>query len=206
MYDQQTASEDKRLRIIKGAIKVFSQQGFYKAKIEEIAEQAGVGKGTVYEYFASKEELFLEMFLYIEERCRGTVQRELPGVSAFSDKLQKMFVVIMRFLRDHREMGKILFAGSPPVSDDTQRVLREKNQKMLDDLSGMLEEAAAKGEIRPVNVGVAAHVIFGTLLFVAAQVLFSEDEGLDYNRLAQEINGIFLQGLGLAERRPGRSS
>ena len=97
MYDQQTASEDKRLRIIKGAIKVFSQQGFYKAKIEEIAEQAGVGKGTVYEYFASKEELFLEMFLYIEERCRGTVQRELSGVSAFSDKLQKMFVVIMRF-------------------------------------------------------------------------------------------------------------
>ena len=204
MYDQQTASEDKRLRIIKGAIKVFSQQGFYKAKIEEIAEQAGVGKGTVYEYFASKEELFLEMFLYIEERCRGTVQRELSGVSAFFDKLQKMFVVIMRFLRDHREMGKILFAGSPPVSEDTQRVLREKNQKMLDDLSGMLEEAAAKGEIRPVDVGVAAQVIFGTLLFVAAQVLFSEDEGLDYNRLAQEVNGVILEGL--AERRPGRSS
>jgi hypothetical protein len=83
-------------------------------------------------------------------------------------------------------------------------VLREKNQQMLADLSDMLQEAAAKGEIRPVDTGVAAQVIFGTLLFVAAQALFSEDEGIDYNRLAQEVNGVILEGL--AERRPGRSS
>ena len=59
---------NKRQRIINGAIAVFSRKGFYKATIEEIAEQADVGKGTVYEYFSSKKELFQEMFLYTEEK------------------------------------------------------------------------------------------------------------------------------------------
>lgn len=198
MMHESDALENKRLRIIKGAIKVFSRQGFYKAKIEEIAEEAGVGKGTVYEYFSSKKELFLEMFLYIEEKCREMVEQELAGVEAFPDKLEKMFAVIMRFLKDYRDMGQILFAGYPPVSEDTQRVLREKNRQMLEDLSGMLEEAVLKEEIRPVNSRVAAQAILGTLLGVVGQLLFPQEEkeaDADYQQLAQDVVAIILQGL-----------
>ena len=61
---------DKRLRIIEAAVIVFSRKGFHRAKVEEIAEVAGVGKGTVYEYFKSKKELFLEMVLYIHQNMR----------------------------------------------------------------------------------------------------------------------------------------
>ncbi|TLM97504.1 helix-turn-helix transcriptional regulator, partial [bacterium] len=53
---------EKRVQIIKAAIKVFSEKGFHDAKVEDIAQQADVGKGTVYEYFSSKTELFQEMF------------------------------------------------------------------------------------------------------------------------------------------------
>ncbi|MDT3700857.1 MAG: TetR/AcrR family transcriptional regulator, partial [Thermincola sp.] len=53
---------DKRKKILKAAVKVFSQKGFHAAKVDEIAQLADVGKGTVYEYFSSKEEVFQEMF------------------------------------------------------------------------------------------------------------------------------------------------
>ena len=51
----------KREKILEAALSVFTKEGFYNAKIEDIAQTAGVGKGTIYEYFKSKQELFQEM-------------------------------------------------------------------------------------------------------------------------------------------------
>ena len=192
--DKQLAN--KRLQIINGAIAVFARKGFYKAKIEEIAEQAEVGKGTVYEYFSSKKELFQEMFLYIEEKYEEMFQQELSEIDTFYDKLQKMFQVTIRFLNRHKEMAQILLAGYPPVAEDTQRVLLEKNQQKLEEVSKMLEEAIVRQEIRPVDTGAAAQVILGALVFVGGQILFAGDEKeLDYQQLAQDAIDILLKGL-----------
>lgn len=49
---------NKRIQIIEAAIKVFAQKGLERGKIADIAKKAGIGKGTVYEYFRSKEEIF----------------------------------------------------------------------------------------------------------------------------------------------------
>ncbi|MEN6392180.1 MAG: helix-turn-helix domain-containing protein, partial [Syntrophomonas sp.] len=51
----------KRELIIEAAIKVFSQKGYHNTRMEEIAQAAGIGKGTIYEYFESKLQLFQSM-------------------------------------------------------------------------------------------------------------------------------------------------
>ncbi len=187
---------NKRQRIINGAIAVFSRKGFYKATIEEIAEQADVGKGTVYEYFSSKKELFQEMFLYTEEKYEEMFHRGLSDAVMFQDKLQKMFQITMRFLNCHKEMAQILLAGYPPVAEDIQKVLIGKNQQNITKISKILEESITRKEIRPVDTGAAAKVILGTLFFVGGQVLFSEDEKESgFNLLAQNVVDIILQGL-----------
>ena len=186
---------NKRLRIINGAIAVFARKGYYKAKIEEIAEQAGVGKGTVYEYFSSKKELFQEMFLYIEEKYEQMFQQELSGVDAFGEKLQKMFQVTIRFLNHHKEMARILLAGYPPVAEDIQKVLVEKNLKRLNEMSKILEEAMGRQEIRSVDTAAAAQVILGALFFVGGQILFFKTEKEpDFHALAQNVVNIILDG------------
>lgn len=187
--------ENKRLRIINGAITVFSRKGFYRAKIEEIAEQAEVGKGTVYEYFSSKKELFLEMFLYIEEKYDEMFRQELFGIDTFPERLQKMFQVTMRFLGQHKEMARILLAGYPPVAEDTQKVLLDKNRQKLTQVSKILEEAIARQEIRPVDTCAAAQVILGALFFVGGQILFFKTEKEpDFHALAQNVVNIILDG------------
>ena len=52
----------KRAEIIRCAADVFSRTGYHATKIQEIADAAGIGKGTVYEYFRTKEELFLAVY------------------------------------------------------------------------------------------------------------------------------------------------
>lgn len=56
--------EEAKNRIIKESVKFFSEKGYHKTKMAEIAESLGVSKGAIYQYFTSKEELFLEVIRY----------------------------------------------------------------------------------------------------------------------------------------------
>ncbi len=59
--------EEAKNRIIKESVKFFSEKGYHKTKMSEIAESLGVSKGAIYQYFTSKEELFLEVIKYYVE-------------------------------------------------------------------------------------------------------------------------------------------
>ncbi len=63
--DQNTATSPKHQAILNAASDAFAEHGFAKARIEDIAAKAGVGKGTVYEYFQSKEHLLLQCCIHI---------------------------------------------------------------------------------------------------------------------------------------------
>lgn len=56
-------SKDKRERIIDAAIKLFTQLGYHATKLDEVARQAEIAKGTLYLYFESKEDLFVQCLL-----------------------------------------------------------------------------------------------------------------------------------------------
>src|SRR5690349_4069857 len=54
--------EAKRERILDAAVKVFAAEGFYNAKVSQIAQAAGVADGTIYLYFKSKDDLLIQLF------------------------------------------------------------------------------------------------------------------------------------------------
>ena len=67
--------EEKKVLIISAALKVFSKSGYSKTSIQDISDFAGIGKGTVYQYFRSKEELFKSCFdFYIELMMKEVFQ------------------------------------------------------------------------------------------------------------------------------------
>ncbi len=56
------ADPEKKANIIGAAILVFAQKGYAATRIIDVAREAGIGKGTIYEYFSSKEDLFFSVF------------------------------------------------------------------------------------------------------------------------------------------------
>jgi len=79
--------EERRRQILEGAARVFAQSGYYGARVEDVAQAVGISKGLVYEYFASKEELFLQV-------CRDLVPWEEVDASAFSTDAQGLVALI----------------------------------------------------------------------------------------------------------------
>ncbi len=87
---------DTRSKIRESAFNFFLRYGFKKTSIDEIAEDAAVGKGTVYNYFKNKEELFVETTTWWREQQYQNIESEIESVRDADEK------IIMRLLLEVR--------------------------------------------------------------------------------------------------------
>ncbi|MBR5228870.1 MAG: TetR/AcrR family transcriptional regulator [Firmicutes bacterium] len=85
--------KDKRQRILNAATQLFSQNGYANTRIIDIAHAAEVAKGTVYEYFSSKDELVIEWVKEIGEEISKNTQEAIAGDYTAEEKLQRYFDV-----------------------------------------------------------------------------------------------------------------
>src|SRR5947199_533593 len=81
---------DKREAILRAAVKIFAQNGYFNSKVSDIAGEAGIADGTVYLYFKSKDEILHSIFdqamtVFIEEG-----KRELAAIDRPADRLKKI--------------------------------------------------------------------------------------------------------------------
>lgn len=92
-------------------------------KVSDITKRAGIGKGTAYEYFSSKEELVFKAFLYDSYRSIKTVEMHLKGVGTFRDK----FYWILEFVEKNLMRTKML--SELMRSDSHTNMLHEQDEK-----------------------------------------------------------------------------
>src|SRR3990170_1735098 len=110
---------EKRDRILRAAVKIFSRKGFFNSKVSEIARSAEVADGTIYLYFKNKDDLLISLF----EEKMGEV-----GEDGLVEVLQVELRQSTKFLKDYT-----------PV----------KFFEYLEIISGILEEGKREGVFRP---------------------------------------------------------
>lgn len=84
--------DDKRSRIFEAAVQVFARDGYHGANVGDIAKQAGVAKGTIYNYFSNKATLFQEMYTTIEETIWAGIESQKDLAVDPIDEARKCFV------------------------------------------------------------------------------------------------------------------
>jgi AcrR family transcriptional regulator len=83
-------AEGRRTAILDAALQVFGQYGFRRASMDDIAREAGIGKGTIYLSFASKEEVFQALSQGLAERMLAGAEAARHGPGTTADKLAAM--------------------------------------------------------------------------------------------------------------------
>src|SRR5437773_8705999 len=101
-------AEGKRERILEAAIKVFAAEGFYNAKVSQIAQAAGVADGTIYLYFKSKDDLLIQLFEDRMERVNATLRQALAAEASAAERLKGVVRLHLELVQDNREMAEVI--------------------------------------------------------------------------------------------------
>jgi TetR/AcrR family transcriptional regulator, fatty acid metabolism regulator protein len=80
--------ENKRDRILRAAIEVFARNGYFNAKVSEIAKAAGVADGTIYLYFDGKEDLLISVFREHTRSYLKSLERDLANVNRAEERMR----------------------------------------------------------------------------------------------------------------------
>jgi AcrR family transcriptional regulator len=192
--------EATRRHIIREAASEFARLGFEQANINTIAEQAGIGKGTIYLYFASKRELFLAMLRYIAQEQLQTIRAALASDGSLAQRLERLFLAFVALSKEESDSFNVYMSALYGVN----RAFKDEATKLLRDyvavIALMLEESRVRGEVQYQSAEATALMVLSLTesYVLSARVLGRTDAELAAQ--AAQVAQLILHGLGSAAR------
>jgi AcrR family transcriptional regulator len=190
-------SRSKRQQILEAAYTVFSSKGYHRATVDEIIALADTGKGTVYNYFSNKEQLFYTLIRERNQPFEAALQQVMESAQPPFAKLEAMVKLFLRFYQENGDLWRVMMHemrgfGSEDLSfvkAETREKYREVFARTVGMLGKALREGVDQGVLREMNVAHAAYVLFSAIVTMAFNHFID-----DVDASARELSDIFLYG------------
>ncbi|UCG61048.1 MAG: TetR/AcrR family transcriptional regulator [Candidatus Zixiibacteriota bacterium] len=202
-----TDKEAKRKQIIEAALKVFARKGLSNFKMAEIAEEAVVGKGTLYEYFRTKEELIMGSISQFMMEFEEYVMAQIVAVDGPVEKIERIVQASCEYcLKNEEQLDAMLdfyavgiprSGGGPALMD-----LAPRYRSVIQWVGDVIQEGIDKGLFRKVDPESVASIVVAVLdgfIFQAAIGVLK----MDPQKLSASLRDTIVNGL-LKETEQGR--
>lgn len=187
---------DKHQRIIQAATKIIAQKGFFQAKVSDIAREAKVADGTIYNYFENKDDILISLF---EKQMQYILDYMEDQVSAEKDtkrKLEIFALVHLKFIEKNIDIAEIIQVEVRQSGRFMKEYKNKKFAEYLDIIGDIILEGQEKGifkkEIIP---AIAKRAFFGALDEISRVWVLSSNKRYDIETAAGQISDYFLNGL-----------
>ena len=172
--------EEKRGRIIDAAIDEFATHPYHQARVTAITEEAGIAKGSFYQYFEDKKDLFKYLMELMVEKKLSYLNQDVVKNRDKYNFFQLLREVFNSGIRFAKENPRFLPIGMMLVNDKElyQEIFGEHEDKSIDFFRQMLEYAKTKKEIDPaIDLNLAAKMLVGMTFSLTDFIM--EDGKLD---------------------------
>ncbi len=168
--------------ILEAAVSRFFDAGFHGTRMKEVASEAGVGKGTIYEYFQSKEELFSAAIRYSIDRQLQALDRELDHATDPEDQLRRFYLFETRVDERKRWIHRLVTGELRDAPDAFLDLLNALYRERFDWLCGVIEEGIACGafQLKADQVPLAASMLMGLVKETILHHCFLEMSEVNY--------------------------
>ena len=191
--------EGKRERILEAAIKVFAAEGFYNAKVSQIAHEAGVADGTIYLYFKSKDDLLINLFEDRMERVNANLREAIDTESTAVARLKRIVKLHLELVEQNRDMAEVISVELRQSSKFIREYSNPKFAEFLRTIAGAVVEGQRTGELRTgIDPYVFARALFGALDEIALAWLVKHPgskASIELPRAAEQLGDLFIDGL-----------
>jgi len=185
---------DKYHRILEAAIKVFADQGFYKATISAIAREAGVADGTIYLYFKNKDDILLQFFSYKTQQVFDRFREVVKESEHATDKLRNLIRYHLKVFQGDYNMAVVYQAEAQQHTVADQ--FRTLSKMYLDLVGEIVEQGQQEGQMRRnLYLGLAKRFILGAVDNVINNWVLAGGQ-YDIVSMADPLVDLILRGVG----------
>ena len=205
---QDVVAEFRSAEILEAARRVFARKGFAGASVDDIAETAGLAKGTLYIYFHSKRELYLAA---LRQGIAGLIEetrRNMEVARTAAEKIRAFLATRIRYAEKNRDFVAIYQAEFGSIHPAClNRDFKNLFQRQVRMLERVIEEGRARGAIRTVPADAAAFLVCEMTHALIGRRL----RGWSHASVEEDIDFLFelvWKGLAAAgsRARPGEAS
>jgi TetR/AcrR family fatty acid metabolism transcriptional regulator len=185
----------KRERILRAAVEVFARNGYFNAKVTDIAKGAGVADGTIYLYFDGKEDLLVTIFREYARNYLHELEKRLAGVNRAEERIRITITHHLETLGRDRPLAVV----SQVELRHSLKFMSLLSQQEVADYLNMLRKVVEHGQAegvfrRNLHPQLAAKSVFGILDEMVTSWILSEKE-YDLAAQAEPVADFVLNGL-----------
>ncbi len=183
--------------IQQAAIRVFSRKGFYNARAEEIAHEAGIAVGTIYNYYASKEEILLSIFKTEFDQQLQVFHGLLQSTLSIPEKIGLILENHFSRLTEHGDLAQLLLQERFNPGKGFRTKLLGLYRGLIARIEDLIREGIEKNWVRKCHPRIIAYALLGVVESLSVYALTYPEEAKE-GILADapaELAGFIWSGL-----------
>jgi len=181
----------RRHEIFHQVVNVFLKKGFQETSMREIAETAGLGKSTLYDYFKTKDDILLYFFEdQLNDLTEAAQQIAIQNKPA-NERLHQITQMHMEFLQANKSLFMKLSLETQRLKLESQKQIQEKRHAYQDLIRALIDEGIREGVFRKVDSLLVARILITSM----APVVFTSRPTGTSQEMVKETMDIFFKGI-----------
>ena len=180
--------------ILDAAVKLFARHGYSGADTQVLADQLGVGKGTLYRYFPSKERLFLAAVDRVMRRLRASIDERIAGIDDPLEQIAEAVRAYLAFVADNPDFVELLIQERAHFKDRKKPTYFEHREANIERWRTLYRSLMSEGRIRKMPVERITDV-FGDLMYGTMFTNYFTGRRKAPEDQAQAIMDIMFRGI-----------
>jgi AcrR family transcriptional regulator len=159
--------QQRREEILDAAAQLFAEDGYSDADVQALADRLQVGKGTIYRYFPSKQELFLAAVDRGMERLHSTIEAEVAEVADPLERIVEAIYSFLRYFADHPELVELFVQERAQFKDRSQPTYFAFHEAKVGPWRSLFRGLVKAGRVRDLQQAdndVVSDLLYGTIL------------------------------------------
>lgn len=185
---------DRRQQIVDAAGKSFALFGYKATTMDQVARIANVGKGTIYTFFANKEELFKEIMNRLIQEMKRVAEKAVDPNRLFFDNLNIALEQLLVFRQEHELAVQLAHEVREIGTPMAVEAIEQLEKAVIGYIQHEVQLAVDKGEIKPCNPELTAFIMLK--LYMALTVDWKKThEPLEMREVAEQLRFYLQVGL-----------
>ncbi len=183
--------DDKKTLILNSAEYIFQSKDYHQATVEEIAKKAGVGKGTIYQYFSSKQDILQELY----QKGKDEYIKRVNELMETAETIAEVIGEIISFHIDNVSCSRIMLRSVMHSGDINHSQFESSKHEIEHIMEIMWQKGVKSGEIKDISQEVFASYLIGIMMSAMVHMVMHKPQLIDTEKVKAEFKQLAIRGL-----------